>query len=213
MTARLLPIFLRLEHLPVLIVGGGRVGSRRARSLLEAGARQITAVSPAFDPEMPEGVVRRQETFRPEHLDRQRLVFAAVNSTEVNEAVANAASSRGILCCRADDAPEGDFIVPAAGSFGPITWAVSAGVPAMSARLQEAISDAAAPWRELAGFTYRLRQRAKGIADAESRRALLEAASSDEARKILASGDARTLAEWLERRHPRFSAQIRAAAE
>ena len=44
-----LPVFLRLESRPVLLVGGGTVALRKARFLCRAGAR-VTVVAPAIDP-------------------------------------------------------------------------------------------------------------------------------------------------------------------
>ena len=46
-----LPIFCRLDNKPVLLVGGGEVAARKARLLLDAGARQ-TLVAPELDPEL-----------------------------------------------------------------------------------------------------------------------------------------------------------------
>jgi precorrin-2 dehydrogenase/sirohydrochlorin ferrochelatase len=53
------------------------------------------------------------ETFRPEHLDQARLVFAATNSPQVNLAVVEAAHGKNLLAHRADEGLEGDFVNPA----------------------------------------------------------------------------------------------------
>jgi len=68
---RYLPIFLKLDGEPCLVIGGGQVAERRARALLEAEAR-VTVVSPQLTPGLTvmsdEGVInhtrRRYLPFR-----------------------------------------------------------------------------------------------------------------------------------------------------
>lgn len=52
----MLPVALNLAGLPVLIVGGGRVAARRARTLQDQGAH-ITVISPQLDRSMHELLV------------------------------------------------------------------------------------------------------------------------------------------------------------
>ena len=46
-----LPIFLRVEARPVVVVGGGEVALRKAQWLLKAGA-QVTVVAPQLHAEL-----------------------------------------------------------------------------------------------------------------------------------------------------------------
>ncbi|HYM29116.1 MAG TPA: NAD(P)-dependent oxidoreductase, partial [Steroidobacteraceae bacterium] len=67
-----LPVFLRVESQPVLVVGGGAVALRKAESLLQAGAR-VTVVAPRLCASLAARVARGALThlasdFRPEHL-------------------------------------------------------------------------------------------------------------------------------------------------
>jgi siroheme synthase-like protein len=119
------PIFLSLAGKPVVVAGGGKVGLRKAKGLLEAGAR-VTVISPECAPEfnsLPAKLVRRR--FRPADLEGACLVFAATNDRKVNQAVAAAARRRGIPVNVADAAGECDFIVPSRVSAGDLQLAVS----------------------------------------------------------------------------------------
>ncbi|HET7311383.1 MAG TPA: uroporphyrinogen-III C-methyltransferase [Mycobacteriales bacterium] len=96
------PLFLDLRGRRVVVVGGGHVGSRRVRGLLESGA-QVLVVDPASSGELGDvDVVRRP--FTAEDVEGCVLAFACTDDPAVNEAVAEAAAARGVWCVRADDA-------------------------------------------------------------------------------------------------------------
>jgi len=121
------PIFLNLKNREVLVVGAGKVGLRKVRGLLEAGA-QVIVVAPVFDPEfeaLPVRIVRRR--FRDSDLAAVALVFAATDSREVNRRVGALAKRKGILANIADSASECDFLVPARVSKGAVQVAISTG--------------------------------------------------------------------------------------
>ena len=120
------PIFLDLARRRVVVVGGGRVASRRVRDLLDAGA-DVTVVAPEIDPALEAlgvGIVRRR--FAPADLDSCRLVLACTDDHDVNATVAAAAEERGVWCVRADDAAASPAWRPASTSVGDLTVAVSA---------------------------------------------------------------------------------------
>ena len=121
------PIFLNLKDRAVLVAGGGRVGLRKVRGLVEAGAR-VTVVSPRFEPEfedLPVRLVRRE--FRSSDLAGISLVFAATNNRAVNRRIGALAKRKGIFANIADSAAECDFLVPARASRGNLQIAVSTG--------------------------------------------------------------------------------------
>src|SRR5262245_42466510 len=92
-----------------VIVGGGGVAARKAAGLIEAGANRIRVVAPVFGPDpFDRRIERITATYRAEHLDGAKLVFAATNDPAVNDAVVRDAQSKGVLVCRAnadDDSP------------------------------------------------------------------------------------------------------------
>ena len=136
------PIFVDLAGRPVLLVGAGQVGLRKARGLVEAGAR-LTVVSLRFAEGFAAlagieaivgpyqgGLIRRE---------KWRLVFAAADVKEVNEAVQRDAAAAGVLCCRCDEQESGDFSGGAIGHIGGVTVAISTrgASPALSRRIRE----------------------------------------------------------------------------
>lgn len=125
------PIFYRAEGAPVLVIGAGRVAERKIRSLLLRGAR-ITVVAKKFSPAIRRmgkagEVTAVRSSFRGNHLEKQRLVFAATGDRAVNRAVSREAVRRGIPVNVADSPQECTFILPAVVEQGEFTLAVSTG--------------------------------------------------------------------------------------
>jgi precorrin-2 dehydrogenase/sirohydrochlorin ferrochelatase len=137
------PIFAVIEDLPCMVVGGGPVGERKVRDLLEAGA-QVTIVSRELTPGLAELVHQGKihylkDAFRPEYLEGMVLVIGATDDREVNVKVSAAARARNIWV-NIVDAPElCTFIVPAQVRRGALTIAISTGgtSPALARRLRE----------------------------------------------------------------------------
>ena len=124
-----------------VIVGGGGVAARKARGVLEAGAK-VRCVSPVFSQDIPDAVARVTEAYEPRHLDGAFLVFAATDKPEVNRAVVRDAHARQLLVNRADadDDNPGDFVVPASHRAGSIIVTVSAASPAFSAMIRDKLA-------------------------------------------------------------------------
>jgi siroheme synthase-like protein len=140
------PIALHGERLTAVVVGGGSVGTRKAMSLVEAGA-QVRVVSPEVTATLEEAERARaltivREQYTAEHLGRSMLVVAATDSREVNARVALDAHSSGKLVNITDYPDEGNFHSMALHRSGDVTIAVSAGgVPGAAARIRDAIAE------------------------------------------------------------------------
>jgi precorrin-2 dehydrogenase / sirohydrochlorin ferrochelatase len=124
-------MFLNLVQQPVLVVGGGTVGLRKARGLVECAAR-VTVVSPVFVAgfdNLPD-VERITATYAQTHMAKRmwRLVFAATDSPAVNAQVQKHAVAAGILICRVDNPEEGDFVNGASARVGATRKADGRGV-------------------------------------------------------------------------------------
>src|SRR5690242_539432 len=107
------PVFLDLKDRPVLVVGAGRIALRKAKGLVNAGAR-VTVVAPESLPEfedLPVRLVRR--AFRASELAGVVLVFAATDNRLVNHRIGVAAKGKGMFANIAESAAECDFVVPA----------------------------------------------------------------------------------------------------
>ena len=190
---------------PVVIVGGGAVAVRKVKTLLEAGATRVVVVSPTFHEQMPPEVKRVQESYESPHLDGAGLVYAATDSTDVNDRVVRDAKSRGLLVNRLDDGvPPGDFVTPAAWRHGEVVLAVSAGSAALSVAIRD---DLAAQLDDrhvrmsqvMSGLRPRIRD--SGIEPAE-RTAIFRELATEDACDVLKERGERGLYEWLAQRHP-----------
>lgn len=120
------PIFLKVKDRPCLVAGGGRVGARKAETLVSAGAL-VTVVSPEFCDQLitMQGIRKEKRPFRPEDLEGVVLVFAATSDPAVNQGILVEAGKAGVLSNRADEPDQGDFILPAVMSRGDLICAVS----------------------------------------------------------------------------------------
>jgi len=138
------PIFLDLKDRPVLVVGAGKVALRKARGLVEAGAR-VTVVAPEWEPEFEDLPVRRiARRFRASDLGGVQLVFAATDDRLTNHRVGVAAKGKGVFASIVDSAPECDVVVPARVQRGSVQSAVSTGgeSPRLAAELRRKLEEA-----------------------------------------------------------------------
>ena len=126
----LYPIALDVSGRPCLVVGGGPVAARKARSLLECGA-VVTVVAPSLCEEMdrlgPSLSAVERRAYRPGDSAGFHLVVTATGHSDVDAAVYADADARGIWVNSADDRAHSSFILPAIHRDGAVTIAVSTG--------------------------------------------------------------------------------------
>lgn len=124
------PICLDVSGLACLVVGGGRVAQRKVMGLLDAGADNVTVVTPEASDKIEalaaEGkITLKKRKFRDEDLAGAALVFAAASTREVNEAVEAGAAKRKSWVNSADNPTGSTFHVPASLARGDLTIAAS----------------------------------------------------------------------------------------
>ena len=142
------PIFLDLSGKPVLVAGAGKVGLRKIKGLLEAGAR-VTVVAPRAEAELESlPVTWQRRRFRNSDLRGAVLAFAATDDRKANHAVAAEAKRLGIPVNVADALSECDFLVPARVRKGNLQIAVSAGgrSPRLAAELRRKLERLLGGW-------------------------------------------------------------------
>ena len=111
-----------------LIVGGGSVGTRKAHTLVRAGA-EVTVVSPTVTEELSEqieaGRVRWiKDSFRQPLLEEAFLVVAATDDEAQNAEIARLAGQSGVLVCDASSAERSGVIFGALLQNDGVTVAV-----------------------------------------------------------------------------------------
>lgn len=138
---RYYPINIDLYGRPVVIVGGGKVASRKAKRLVSAGAR-LTVVAPVLLPSLAslarEGrLTHLERKYLPGDLAGAFLAFAATNDPEVNRQVADEARERGVLVDIVDAPRRSDFTTPAVLERGEllITVSTAGASPALSRQI------------------------------------------------------------------------------
>jgi precorrin-2 dehydrogenase/sirohydrochlorin ferrochelatase len=140
---RYYPAFLDLQGTHCLVVGGGQVGERKVKTLLDCGA-VVHLVSPELTPFLEEAVRQGRvrllaSAFVPEQLAGMFLVIGATDDPEVNRMISAEARSRRLLCNIVDRPRECSFIVPAIVRRGDLVIAVSTGgrSPALAKKIRE----------------------------------------------------------------------------
>jgi siroheme synthase-like protein len=137
------PIMLDLTHVPVLVVGGGRVALRKIEGLVNGGA-DVTVVAPDVVDAIQGLAVRVvKRDYEIGDLDPARLVITATDDPAVNAAVAADATSRGIWVNSADDPANCTFTLPAVARDGAVTVAVGTGgsSPALASHMRTHIEE------------------------------------------------------------------------
>ena len=160
------PLFLDVAGRRCLVVGGGPIGERKARSLLDCGAR-VVIVSPALTLSLASlveagRVEHRARAFRRADVVGCRLDIAATAQPAVDRRVAEAARRRRVLVNAVDRPAWCDVILPSVLRRGELQIAVSTGgrSPALARDIRRRLE----PWfgEELAALVERAgRERAR----------------------------------------------------
>lgn len=138
------PVFLSLRGKHCLVVGAGKVGMRKIKTLLNADPASILVLdiqSPSDEQAETLNhplVTFEQRPFSPSDVEGVFLAIAATPDRTVNQAVATACEHAGILCNIADAPQQSNFIVPSCVRRGDLSVAISTGghSPALSKRIR-----------------------------------------------------------------------------
>lgn len=137
------PLNLDIKNKNCLVVGGGRVATRKVLTLVNCGAN-VTVVSPEVAntlKQMAEQglIVLETRPFKPSDLNDQFLVIGATNIDQLNSKIASEAQQRSILCNIIDQPEACSFILPSILNRGDllITISTSGQSPAFSKHLRK----------------------------------------------------------------------------
>lgn len=123
------PLLFNLKNKKVLVVGGGKVATRRVATLLENGAR-VLCVSPVLSPWLQETQDSNNEltviqgVYEVIHLEDMDLAVAATNQETINDQIKLDCNARRIGCNRVDNPEDSDFIFPSVIRRGDLTLTV-----------------------------------------------------------------------------------------
>jgi precorrin-2 dehydrogenase/sirohydrochlorin ferrochelatase len=140
------PLFMNLEGRECLVVGAGAVAARKARSLLECGAK-VTVIGENPVPSLRrlegEGLRIRARKFRSGDLGSCALVFGATDDAVVNGEIYRESRRRGLPVNVADQPELCTFIVPSLYRRGDLAIAVSTGgkSPAAARAIREDLEE------------------------------------------------------------------------
>lgn len=117
MENRNFPLFVPSDGRAVIVFGGGKIASRRVKSLMEFDF-DVTVVSSSITEEIErfveEGrITWLKERYRSQHIHSQFMVLACTNDRETNRAIGEAAKEQNLLVSVCDSKEECNFFFPA----------------------------------------------------------------------------------------------------
>lgn len=198
-----LPLFVKMDNIKVLVLGGGSVGTKRALTFRDAGAR-VTVAAKEFTEELklssglilvPISLPEEMDTLK-KLIKEHDLIVVALSDEGLAKEISNFALSEGKLVNNAINYLDGNVIVPLRGRVQGLQIAVtSMGTTSLAARvaLSKAIEalESDVEVRAIYEAMGRLKKVIRGtIKDHEVRMKAYEAISIDkEFRELASRGD------------------------
>ncbi|UOE46387.1 TSUP family transporter [Mucilaginibacter sp. SMC90] len=146
---QLFPVFLKLNDLHTLLIGGGNVGLEKLNAVLNnSNHARVTVISREFLPEVHTlaakyaGIRVVQKSFTDDDLNNADIVIAATNDSELNSYIRSAAHDRKLLINVADKPALCDFYLGSIVQKGDLKLAISTNgkSPTVAKRLKEVLN-------------------------------------------------------------------------
>lgn len=141
----LFPVFVDLSEKNVLVVGGGKVATRKVQNLLVF-TKKITVVAPSIRKELRALIKEnrlslRRRKFLASDLKNKDVVIVAVDDLKLQERIFTLCEKRKILCNSVDSPKFCNFIFPSLIVRDELVVGISTGgkAPALSKRIREFI--------------------------------------------------------------------------
>ena len=147
---RLFPVFLKLEELDVLLVGGGNVGLEKLSAMLNNSPdTKVTMVADMFRDELREYVKNYpnvkliERKFEFDDLNNRDLVILSTDNPDLHASIKRATTERHILCNVADTPDLCDFYLGSIVQKGDLKIGISTNgkSPTMAKRMREFLDD------------------------------------------------------------------------
>jgi len=146
----LFPVFLKLENLRLLIIGGGHVGLEKLQSILNnspSTSIKLVAISISDEirilAEKNTHIELLEKPYDSDDLDEVDLVIAAIDDKDMSAAIRQDAKERGILINVADTPDLCDFYLGSIVKKGNLKIAISTNgkSPTIAKRIKEEINE------------------------------------------------------------------------
>jgi siroheme synthase-like protein len=146
----LFPIFLKLENLRLLIVGGGYVGMEKLSAILQnSSATKIKLVATVISDEIKSvaknhpNITLIEKAYEVTDINDVDVVFAAINDPTVSKRIAADSKNKGILVNAADKPELCDFYLSSVVQKGNLKIAISTNgkSPTVGKRIKEMLQD------------------------------------------------------------------------
>lgn len=147
---RLFPVFLKLEQLNVLLVGGGKVGLEKLNALLQnAPSAEVTVVATSVSPGVTElaqqftNVHIKERAFQETDLHNRDLVMVAVDNKATSAWIRSLAKEKKLLVNVADTPDLCDFYLGSIVQKGDLKIAISTNgkSPTIAKRMREQLNE------------------------------------------------------------------------
>jgi uncharacterized protein len=146
----LFPVFLKLEQLPVLIVGGGYVGHEKLTAVLQNSPKaSVTLIATTISEEIKSladkytNVRLIERPYETADIDNHAIIIAGLNDSKVSKQVSVDAKRKGKLVNVADQPALCDFYLSSVVQKGNLKIAISTNgkSPTIAKRLKEVLND------------------------------------------------------------------------
>ncbi len=149
-TNKLFPIFLKLEELNVLVVGGGKVGLEKLNAIINnSPATRVTIVAGNILEKIKKlaqkypNILLKEKNFEPADLNDKDIVIVAINDKTTSSYIRAIAKEKKVLANVADKPGLCDFYLSSVVQKGNLKIAISTNgkSPTMAKRLKETLDD------------------------------------------------------------------------
>lgn len=149
-TNRLFPVFLKLENLSVLIIGGGKIGLEKLSAILSNSPKtNIKLVSITINEEIKKlasnysNIELRERVFLPADVDERDIVIIAIDDKKESKRIRDIAKKKGKLVNVADKPELCDFYMGSIVQKGNLKIGISTNgkSPTIAKRLKELFNE------------------------------------------------------------------------
>lgn len=147
---RLFPVFLKIEELNLLLVGGGKVGLEKLNAILQnAPDAAVWVIATEINNEIKllaaahPNIVLQERPFQEEDLEHKEVVIVAVNDKSVSKYVRMLAKEKKLLVNVADTPEQCDFYLGSIVQKGDLKIAISTNgkSPTVAKRMREQLNE------------------------------------------------------------------------